>query len=627
MSFPRYERYKDSGISWVGHIPGAWQVCRLKTIFQLENRAPRDDDEIVTAFRDGQVTLRSKRREDGFTNALKEIGYQGVRAGDLVIHAMDAFAGAIGVSDSDGKSTPVYSICTARSTKVETKYFGLLLRYMALSGFINSLAKGIRERSTDFRWADAGGVYVPFPPPDEQRAIVAFLDRETAKIDALIEEQWRLIALLKEKRQAVISHAVTKGLIPSAPMKETGVEWLGRMPSHWDMAPLGYLARIETGGRDTENADADGQYPFFVRSQIVERINSYSFDGEGILTAGDGAGVGKVFHHFTGRFDFHQRVYLISHFQRVLGSYLFNYFKENFYKVALEGGAKSTVDSLRRKNFTSFPVPIPPHPEQSAIVKYVERLTARYDNLALEAEKAVQVLQERRSALISAAVTGKINVTTQVTKPVAAVKPYSTDFARQLLAAVILDRTCQYKTTGRVKLQKLLHLCEYHAQIPEIHGSYQRQAAGPFDPQAMDEIRNGLLQHRWFEEYKDGDGYRYREMEKAGEHKQNLPHWTDKQAKIEQILSLLGNASTRQCEIVSTLYAAWNDLLIDGKSPTDDEIIREASTAETWHASKEKIAADRWPITLKWMREKGLAPVGYGSHTTHQPSLFKGEVY
>ena len=141
MSLNQYQRYKDSGISWIGEIPEAWHVRRLKTLFQLENRPTRDDDEIITAFRDGQVTLRSKRREDGFTNALKEIGYQGVRTGDLVIHAMDAFAGAIGVSDSDGKSTPVYSVCTARSATVETRYYGLLLRYMALSGFINSLAK------------------------------------------------------------------------------------------------------------------------------------------------------------------------------------------------------------------------------------------------------------------------------------------------------------------------------------------------------------------------------------------------------------------------------------------------------------------------------------------------------
>lgn len=238
MSFPRYESYKESRISWVGAMPRHWQLCRAKFLFKLMKRSPRDEDEIVTAFRDGEVTLRLKRRVDGFTNSLQEIGYQGVRKGDLVIHVMDAFAGAIGVSDSDGKSTPVYSVCEPIGTDVNAFYYGRLLRHMALSGFINSLAKGVRERSTEFRWAEAGNIELPVPPSTEQSAIATFLDRETVKIDALITEQQRLIELLKEKRQAVISHAVTKGLDPSAPMKDSGIEWLGKVPEHWKVVPV-----------------------------------------------------------------------------------------------------------------------------------------------------------------------------------------------------------------------------------------------------------------------------------------------------------------------------------------------------------------------------------------------------
>src|SRR5690606_6986358 len=195
-------------------------------LFELQKRGVREQDQIVTCFRDGTVTLRANKRTEGFTNALKEIGYQGIRKGDLVIHAMDAFAGAIGVSDSDGKSSPVYSACVPRSPSVSAHYYARLLRYMALAGFVSSLAKGIRERSTDFRWSDAAEIFLPVPPAEEQAQIARFLDHETARIDALIEEQQRLIELLKEKRQAVISHAVTKGLDPTVPMKDSGVEWL-----------------------------------------------------------------------------------------------------------------------------------------------------------------------------------------------------------------------------------------------------------------------------------------------------------------------------------------------------------------------------------------------------------------
>jgi type I restriction enzyme S subunit len=217
----------------------------------------------------------------------------------------------------------------------------------------------------------------------------AFLDRETAKIDELVAEQRRLMELLKEKRQAVISHAVTKGLNPDAPMKPSGIEWLGEVPAHWEV---------------------HGLYPFFVRSQTVERINSMAFDCEAILTAGDGVGVGKVFHYHNGPFDFHQRVYMMNNFHEVSGSYLFHFFRENFYKVALEGGAKSTVDSLRRPVFLNFTVCLPPKEEQSAIVATVDQKSTEFDTLTAEAQRAIDLLQERRTALISAAVTGQIDV-------------------------------------------------------------------------------------------------------------------------------------------------------------------------------------------------------------------------
>ncbi|MFM8496432.1 MAG: restriction endonuclease subunit S, partial [Planctomycetia bacterium] len=248
------------------------------------------------------------------------------------------------------------------------------------------------------------------PTQPEQAAIAAFLDRETAKIDALIAEQQRLIELLQEKRQAVISHAVTKGLNPDAPMKDSGIEWLGEVPEHWEVVRLRYLCDIQTGSRDTENAVDDGAYPFFVRSETVERINTCAANCEAVFTAGDGAGVGKVFHHYQGPFDFHQRVYMMNNFRQVTGRFLYHYLRANFYKVALEGTAKSTVDSLRRPMFTGFSVAVPPLKEQENLVATIESEASDFDSLVAEAECAIALLQERRSALISAAVTGQIDV-------------------------------------------------------------------------------------------------------------------------------------------------------------------------------------------------------------------------
>lgn len=194
--------------------------------------------------------------------------------------------------------------------------------------------------------------------------------------------------------------------------KDSGVEWLGEVPEHWELRRLKFLCDIQTGDKDTENAVEDGQYPFFVRSQTVERINSFAFDCEAVLTAGDGVGVGKVFHYHDGPFDFHQRVYMMNEFRNVSGRFLFHFMKENFYKVALEGGAKSTVDSLRRPLFTNFPVAIPPVSEQRSVVEFVECEGAKIDELVAEQRRLIELLKEKRQAVISHAVTKGLNPNT-----------------------------------------------------------------------------------------------------------------------------------------------------------------------------------------------------------------------
>jgi len=201
---------KESNINWIGPIPVHWELKRGKFLFAKVDRPVRIQDDIVTCFRDGQVTLRSNRRTEGFTNALKEHGYQGIRKGDLVIHAMDAFAGAIGVSDSDGKATPVYSVCIPRvENTVDPHFFAQLMRQIALSGLLVSLAKGIRERSTDFRYGDFASLLLIVPPLLEQKKITAHIQTVSEEIENIIEIKLRQIAALKEYKTSLINAAVT----------------------------------------------------------------------------------------------------------------------------------------------------------------------------------------------------------------------------------------------------------------------------------------------------------------------------------------------------------------------------------------------------------------------------------
>ncbi|MGO4103384.1 restriction endonuclease subunit S [Leifsonia sp. YAF41] len=429
MSLKPYPGYKDSGLQWLDSVPIDWSIAKLNQFFQLQHRAVRKVDNTVTAFRDGQVTLRSNRRLDGFTEADKEIGYQGVRPGDLVIHQMDAFAGAIGVSDSEGKSTPVYSVC-APIGEASSYYFAYLLRHLARTGYIEALARGIRERSTDFRWATAKQLELPGPPPAIQQAIVEFLDRETAEIDAFIADQEELIALLNERRAATISHAVTRGLDASAPMKDTGVEWWGEIPAGWRLTPLRFAANFQEGPGIGAVDFRDEGIPLIRVSGVRARFASLNGANhlepemvrarwqhfqirEGDLLISASASMGTVSEAgrevagavpYTGIIRMNPTRLLTRDFLRLC-------LQSAMYVNQIDRlKTGSTIQHYGPQHLREMYLPVPPLVEQREISDLVASEVARIDAATADAHEAVKLSRERRAALISAAVTGKIDV-------------------------------------------------------------------------------------------------------------------------------------------------------------------------------------------------------------------------
>lgn len=197
---------KDSGIQWIGNMPSHWEVIRGKYILRYMQKLMRDDDGVITCFRDGEVTLRSNRREDGFTMSDKEIGYQGIDIGDLVVHGMDGFAGAIGISDSRGKASPVLNVLDTNQNK---RYIMYYLRSMAYSDVFLALATGIRVRSCDLRWNKLADLSYPVPPLDEQKAIVEHVDAVLVKVDAVISDKKAQLATLDEYKKSLIFEYVT----------------------------------------------------------------------------------------------------------------------------------------------------------------------------------------------------------------------------------------------------------------------------------------------------------------------------------------------------------------------------------------------------------------------------------
>ena len=198
---------KDSGIEWIGTCPLDWTVCRIKNVIFPQEKEVLPDDEIITCFRDGEVTLRKNRREDGFTVSFTEHGYHGVDKGDLVIHGMDAFAGAIGCSDSRGKTTPVVHTC---KTAGNNRFFMYFLRSMAYGNILMDLSNGVRIRSSDFRnFAKLGVFGAVMPPLEEQNEIVDYIDGIVIQMDRLIQKKENLLTEIENYKKSLIYEYVT----------------------------------------------------------------------------------------------------------------------------------------------------------------------------------------------------------------------------------------------------------------------------------------------------------------------------------------------------------------------------------------------------------------------------------
>lgn len=398
-SFQKYEEYRKVNDLAFDEIPVAWNLQKVKHLFKIGRGRVISQEELDD---NGTFPVYSSQTQNN--GCLGYIHTYDFDCKQITWTTDGANAGTVFLREGQYNCTNVCGTLQPIKSNLNYHFFLYLLKY------VTQFHKRPDTNGAKIMNGEMAAISLCIPSNIEQQKIANFLDHETAKIDTLITKQEKLIELLKEKRQAVISHAVTKGLNPDAPMKDSGVEWLGEVPEHWKIKRLKYLCDIQTGSRNTENAIDNGKYPFFVRSQKVERINSKAFNCEAVLTAGDGVGVGKVYHYINGEFDFHQRVYMLNKFRFTSGMYIFNYLEQNFYKVAMAGQAKSTVDSLRLPLFLNFEITVPPKSEQNEIIKYIEHIKETFDSLMSKTNKAIKLMKERKTALISAAVTGKIDV-------------------------------------------------------------------------------------------------------------------------------------------------------------------------------------------------------------------------
>ena len=407
---------KDSGVEWIGMMPDGWRIEKGKHVLVYLERPIKDTDSVVTCFRDGQVTLRSNRRELGFTVSLQEIGYKGVEPGDLVVHGMDGFAGSIGISDSRGKCSPVLNILDSEEDKTFLMYY---LRMMAYGNVFLALSTGIRERTCDTNWNKLKELPYPVPGRDVQNMIASTLTSKCAEIDKVVEQTRATIEEYKKLKQAIITEAVTKGVRGPRSMKPSGVEWIGDIPEGWKKVSLKYLCRMNAGDSlSSLDILPKGDYPVYGGNGLRGFYSSSNCKGPIILIGRQGALCGNV-HLVDGDFWATEHAVITRFTPDIFMQYGY------YLLVAMNLGQyvspSAAQPGLSVSKISSITATIPSISEQQEIATYLDAKCAEIDRIIQKKEQLIEELGNYKKSLIYECVTGKKEVKTNMELKV----PYS----------------------------------------------------------------------------------------------------------------------------------------------------------------------------------------------------------
>ena len=439
--FRPYPEYRDSGVDWLGEIPAHWEARRLRFVVEtsITKKEVRDlDPEIKVTF----VPMEAVREYGGIdlnsTKALSEVaeGYTYFRNGDVIVAKITpCFENGKGALASDLCNDIGFGTTELHVLRPSCHVDPHFLLYLTFSNHFRCIgtasmygAGGQKRISDDF----VRNFRHPVPSPCEQRAIANFLDRETAKIDGLVARKERLIELLREKRTALITRAVTRGLDPNVPMKDSGVEWLGEIPAHWDVKRLWHLTPSERKimyGIVLPGPDVDAGVPIVKGGDVagsrlkLETLSKTTFEIESRYIRSRLAG-GDLVYAIRGSIgeveivpeeldgaNLTQDAARVAYSQTTHGSWLMYALRSRVVFSQLEAGALgATIKGINIRDLKRALIPVPPKCEQERIASFLDIQTDRFNALSAKVQAAINHLNEFRTALISAAVTGKIDV-------------------------------------------------------------------------------------------------------------------------------------------------------------------------------------------------------------------------
>ncbi|HBB9946068.1 restriction endonuclease subunit S [Vibrio parahaemolyticus] len=433
--YKAYPKYQNTDINWLGKAPSHWTLVPCRSLVEHiveKNHEGRINNYLSLMANVGVIRYEDKgdvgnKKPDDLTKC------KIVRKGQLVINSMNYAIGSYGMSPYDGVCSPVYIVLEAKKDVFLNRFALRVFENTSFQKHLATFGNGILEHRAAISWDDIKGQYIPLPPKSEQEKILSFLDHEIAKTDILIAKQEKLIELLKEKRQSVISHAVTKGLNPDIPMKDSGVEWLGEVPEHWVVTKLGYLGKCQNGLNIGGDSFGSG-YPFISYGDVYKNL-VLPKSGSGLVLSSDSDRLNYSVHYgdtlFTRTSETVDEIGFSStclstienatfagfliRFRPKLDTLNPSFSKYYFRNEKLRAFFVKEMNlvtraSLSQELLKKMVVTLPSLQEQQIIADYLDNKEKVFSTLISRSQSTINLIKERKSALISAAVTGKIDV-------------------------------------------------------------------------------------------------------------------------------------------------------------------------------------------------------------------------
>ena len=407
VKIQKYPAYKNSGVDWLGEIPEHWDAVSLGSILELKSDKNHPDYEVLSVYREYGVIKKDSRDDNHNATSLDTSNYKAVETGDLVVNKMKAWQGSMGVSPHKGIVSPAYITCRVNSEKIHPEYLHQILRCDLYIGEYNRLSYGVRVGQWDMHYEDFKHITTTIPPIEEQAAIANFLDSKTAQIESAIAIKQKQIELLKERRQILIHRAVTRGLNPDIKFKDSGVEWIGKIPENWEVKALKFIANLQSGETISPDKFIDEEgYPVYGGNGFRGYTSTYTNEGEFALIGRQGALCGNV-NYAKGKFyaSEHAIVVYPLHNENVL--WMGEAIKQANFNRLSQSAAQPGIAVSVVKNVL---FPYPPILEQNEISSYLNSVSFKISTAISLKEKEIEKLKEYKSVLINEAVSGKIKI-------------------------------------------------------------------------------------------------------------------------------------------------------------------------------------------------------------------------